>query len=103
MYRYLRTAKCLLIDSLRPKIFLTDIHISYLLCWPWDIDMWGELNNGRALSLFDLGRYGFYLRAGLLKGFLKYKIYALVARASVRYRHRIPTFGRLKMRTRLVF
>ena len=56
MYPYLRTAKCLISESFLPKMFVTEMHISYLLGWPWDIDRWGELNNGRALSLFNLER-----------------------------------------------
>ena len=103
MYPYIRTAKCFLFDSLRPKISLTDTHISYLICWPWDIDMWGELNNGRALSLFDLGRYAHSIRAGLFSGYFKHKIHMTVAGVSIRYRHRINTFQRLEMRTRIIF
>jgi acyl-CoA thioesterase FadM len=103
MYPYIRTVKSFLFDSLRTKISLTDTHISNLICWPWDIDMWGELNNGRALSLFDLGRYGLSLRAGLFSGYFKHKIHMTVAGVSIRYRHRINTFRRLEMRTRVIF
>ena len=103
MYPYIRTAKSFLFDSLCTKISLTDTHISNLICWPWDIDMWGELNNGRALSLLDLGRYAHSLRAGLFSGYLKHKIHMTVAGVSIRYRHRINTFQRLEMRTRIIF
>ena len=65
--------------------------------------MWGELNNGRTLSLFDLGRYGLSLRAGLFSGYFKHKIHMTVAGVSIRYRHRITTFQRLEMRTRIIF
>src|SRR3712207_8112527 len=26
-------------------------HESHHVCWPWDLDVFGELNNGRALTL----------------------------------------------------
>ena len=103
MYPYIRTAKSFLFDSLRPKISLIETHRSYLFCWPLDIDMWGELNNGRALSLFDFGRFGLYLRAGLFSGFFKHKMHMTVAGVSIRYRYRINTFQRLEMRTRIIF
>ena len=103
MYPYIRTAKSFLVDSFRSKISFSDTHISYLICWPWDIDMWGELNNGRVLSLFDLGRHGFSLRAGLFSGYFRHKIHMPVAGVSVRYRHRIISFRRLEMRTRIIF
>ena len=65
--------------------------------------MWGELNNGRTLSLFDLGRYGLSLRVGLFSGYFKHKIHMTVTGVSIRYRHRITTFQRLEMRTRIIF
>ena len=65
--------------------------------------MWGELNNGRALSLFDIGRYGFLIRSGLFSYYFKNKTSMTVAGLSVRYRHRVTTFQMLKMKTQIVF
>ena len=31
-------------------------HVSAHRIWPWDLDPFGELNNGRTLTMFDLGR-----------------------------------------------
>ena len=55
--------------------------------------MWGELNNGRALSLFDIGRYGLLARqSSILEFYLKYKMSFTVAGLSVRYRRRMRPF-----------
>ena len=62
MYPYVRSFNAFVFSKLKEKISLMEMHSSNYICWPWDIDMWGELNNGRALSLFDLGRYGFLSR-----------------------------------------
>ena len=50
-----------------PKLGLDEIHVSTHMCWPIDIDMFGELNNGRTLTLFDLGRLVMGHRVGLLR------------------------------------
>ena len=35
--------------------------------WPWDTDMYGELNNGRILTLMELGRWELAVESGLLR------------------------------------
>jgi acyl-CoA thioesterase FadM len=78
------------------------IHVSSHICWPWDLDLWRELNNGRTLTLFDLGRIPLARRTGIVKA-LKANGWGLtVAGASVRYRRRIRLFERVEMRSRAV-
>ena len=36
-------------------------------CRPWDLDMFMEMNNGRVLTLYDLGRFDLSIRTGLAK------------------------------------
>ena len=43
-----------------------EVHTSDHICWPWDLDVWMEMNNGRALTLYDLGRLPMFRRAGIL-------------------------------------
>lgn len=104
MYPFIRSANAFLFSKFRPKLRLTETHISHFICWPWDIDMWGELNNGRALSLFDIGRYGLLARQGsVLEFYLKYKMSFTVAGLSVRYRRRMRPFRLFEMKTRVIF
>ena len=56
MYPFIRMAKELLVFRNAPRLALGDTHISHHICWPWDLDVWMELNNGRTLTLYDLGR-----------------------------------------------
>ncbi|TDA89988.1 thioesterase family protein, partial [Halomonas marinisediminis] len=61
-----------------------------------------ELNNGRTLTLFDLGRIPLGQRAGLL-ALLKRERWGLtVAGSVVRYRRRVRMFDRIEMRSRLI-
>lgn len=79
-----------------------DTHVSHHICWPWDLDMWMELNNGRTLTLYDLGRIPLAKRAGLLDTLKAERWGLTVAGSSVRYRKRVRAFDRVEMRSRLV-
>ena len=61
--------------------------------------MFFELNNGRTLTLFDLGRTGFALRTGFLDLVRRRRWALTVAGTSIRYRRRIRVFDRFEMRT----
>jgi acyl-CoA thioesterase FadM len=64
--------------------------------------MFWEMNNGRILTLYDLGRFGLAQRIGT-DGTLRERGWGLVvAGSSVRYRARIRPFQRFELRTRLV-
>ena len=65
MYPFLRLAKGLWQARRQPPLPVTGTHVSHHLCWPWDLDPWVELNNGRTLTLYDLGRIPLGLRTGL--------------------------------------
>ncbi|WP_394197828.1 acyl-CoA thioesterase [Litoreibacter albidus] len=79
-----------------------DTHVSHHICWPWDLDLWRELNNGRTLTIYDLGRLPLAGRVGLIK-VLKANGWGLtMAGASVRYRRRVRMFDRIEMRSRAV-
>lgn len=76
-------------------------HVSHHRCWPWDLDPWIELNNGRTLTLYDLGRIPMAQRSGLL-GTLRREGWSItIAGNSVRYRRRIRVFERFAMLSRL--
>lgn len=100
MYPFIRMFKELYVFRKAPPLPITGTHVSHHRCWPWDIDFWMELNNGRTLTLFDLGRIPMAQRTGLIK-VLRDKNWGLtVAGSMVRYRRRIRPFERFEMRTR---
>ncbi|MEM1077973.1 MAG: thioesterase family protein [Pseudomonadota bacterium] len=102
MYPFLRLAYQVLRAWRMPPLNPTETHVSHHLCWPWDIDLWMELNNGRTLTLFDMGRIPMGQRAGLL-ALLRKKSWGLtIAGSVVRYRRRVRMFNRIEMRTRTI-
>ncbi|MEO0762213.1 MAG: acyl-CoA thioesterase, partial [Pseudomonadota bacterium] len=70
--------------------------------WPWDADVFMELNNGRHLTLFDVGRFHHGARLGLIPVLRREGWGLAVGGAWVQYRKRIRLFERFAIRTRLV-
>ncbi|SPJ23428.1 acyl-CoA thioesterase [Palleronia abyssalis] len=102
MYPILRFAKELFVHRSAPALGLFETHVSHHRIWPIDIDMWAELNNGRTLTLYDLGRLVLFNRVGVV-GFMRKKGWVgTVAGASVRYRRRVQMFHKVQMRSRIV-
>jgi acyl-CoA thioesterase FadM len=100
MYPVIRLAAQFLRFRHAPALPLTGTHVSRHMCLPWDIDLWMELNNGRTLTLYDLGRLPLARRAGLI-GAMKRRGWGLtMAGACVRYRRRIRMFEVVEMRSR---
>jgi acyl-CoA thioesterase FadM len=100
MYPIIRLIKELIVHGDAPDLPPTGTHVSQHICWPWDIDHFLELNNGRTLTLYDLGRYPLAKGAGLLRVLRKNRWGLTMAGASVRYRKRIALFDRFEMRSR---
>lgn len=101
MYPFFRLATTVMKARRRPRLAVGGESRLDLRVWLGDIDVYPELNNGRHLMLFDLGRVDLAVRTGLWDA-LRPRRWALVtAAASVRYRHRVPLFGRLTVRTRI--
>lgn len=100
MYPVARMAFQLWRHRADPSLGLFETHESRHLCWPWDLDVWGELNNGRTLTLYDLGRIPWFRRIGLDPALRREGWQVAVAGASVRWRRRVRAFDRLAMRTR---
>lgn len=100
MYPFLRLIKEVFKFRKAPQLGFGDVHISHHMCMPWDLDPWVELNNGRTLTLYDLGRIPLAARSGLLNVLKERRWGMTMAGACVRYRRRIRMFERIEMRSR---
>lgn len=100
MYPFGRMATELFRFRNAPPLGVFDTHVSYHRCWPWDLDPWRELNNGRTLTLYDLGRMPFAVRIGLAGVLKRHRWGITVAGNTTRYRRRVRMFDRFEMRTR---
>ncbi|UWQ91767.1 acyl-CoA thioesterase [Aliisedimentitalea scapharcae] len=102
MFPIVRLIKDLLVARRMPPLELTDTHVSRHICWPWDLDIWLELNNGRAMTLYDLGRSMNAQRVGLIGAISRRRWGMTMAGSTVRFRRRIRGFERFEMRSRAV-
>jgi acyl-CoA thioesterase FadM len=102
MYPFLRIAIEVMMARRAPRLGPFDAHVSHHTCWPWDLDPWRELNNGRTLTLYDLGRFPFSFRIGLDRALLANRWGMAVAGNTVRYRRRVRAFERFTTVTRLL-
>jgi acyl-CoA thioesterase FadM len=69
---------------------------------PNDLDLNLHLNNGRYLTIMDLGRIDFILRSGLLRSFLKNKWMPLIGGTLIRYRFSLRPFEKFDVVTKVV-
>jgi acyl-CoA thioesterase FadM len=102
MYPYLRLAKVLLLAHLRPTVEIGEQTELAMRVWPGDLDAYPEQNNGRHLTLMDLGRYDLAVRCGLYKVVKSRKWSFMIAGSSVRYRHRLRPFQSYRLCTKLL-
>ncbi len=103
MYPFVRMIKELIANRNAAPLPLTGTHVSQHRCWPWDIDIWAELNNGRTLTLYDMGRIPLAQRIGLISVLRQQGWGLTMAGVSVRYRRRIRTFEAFEMHSRALF
>ncbi|MGB8812223.1 MAG: acyl-CoA thioesterase [Paracoccaceae bacterium] len=102
MYPFARMFKELWKFRNAPALPITGTHISHHRCWPWDLDPWRELNNGRTLTIYDLGRIPLGQRTGLHKVLAANRWGMTVAGNTTRYRKRVRMFDRLEMHSRCI-
>ena len=94
MYPLLRFGREVAAARRAPRLAPLDAHVSTHRVWPWDLDPWWELNNGRTLTLYDLGRLPMAIRLGITDTLRAQGWGFTVAGNSVRYRRRIKLFHR---------
>lgn len=103
MFPFIRLFKDVYLASRQPRFSeLTQTHVSQHICWPHDLDVFLELNNGRALTLYDLGRSAMAVRAGLVAVIRREGWAMTMAGTHTRFRRRIHVMQRFEMRSRTV-
>jgi acyl-CoA thioesterase FadM len=100
MYPFLRLARVAAAARRRPPLALDQESELRLRCWPIDLDMFGEMNNGRVLTLCDLGRFDHFIRSGVLAASRRRGWGFAVAGVSARYRRRVRAFEPIRLLTR---
>ena len=105
MYPFLRLTKTI-INGIHQNLKgntldITDTSEIKLIANINDIDNYLEMNNGRILTLFDLGRTDFAIRTGLGKKLLEKRWGLVVAGSTIQYRKRVRAFDKVTIKTHL--
>ncbi len=69
--------------------------------WPSDLDFNGHMNNGRYLTLMDLGRADLVIRFGLARVALAQRWQPLVGGATIRFRRSLLPFQRYRLHSQV--
>ena len=73
-----------------------------LRVWPNDLDFNRHVNNGRYLSLADLGRIDWFLRTGLLQLALRRRALPVIGDAIAKFRRDLRVFQAFEIHSRIL-
>lgn len=102
MNLWLRLLKVVLLRLLRPyPLHPLGVSTLFFRVWPNDLDTNLHMNNGRYLTLMDLGRFDWIMRAGLLKHTWKKKWYPVLGACTIRFRRSLSLGQAFRLETRI--
>ena len=102
MNLYLRLFKVIVAGLFGQRIETLGESAITLRVWPNDLDFNLHMNNGRYLTLMDLGRLDLVVRAGLLGIAFRKGWMPVLASATIRFRRSLAPFQRFRLRTRVL-
>ncbi len=102
MYPYFRVFYTLQKAKLRPRMSWDETGILPMRVQLTDLDIYGEMNNARYLSIMEMGRWDIGVRTGLMDLMRQQKWLFTVAGCSIRYRKRLTALQKFEVHTKLV-
>jgi len=98
----MRLIATLLRSARAPRLGFLDESVLPMRVWPDDLDFNGHMNNGRYLTLMDLGRFDLLTRMGVSRAALKRRWRPMVGSAVIRFRRPLSAFQSFELRSRIV-
>jgi acyl-CoA thioesterase FadM len=103
MNLWLRLLTTLLLARRRGALVLpAGVSLLRFRVWPHDLDLSLHMNNGRYLTLMDLGRLDVMLRSRLWRAVARHRWTPIASAIKIRYRREMRLFDRFRLETRLV-
>lgn len=99
---FLRLIKIAIIALFTQRRRLLDTSVIHLRVWPNDLDLNVHMNNGRYLSLMDLGRVDVMFHSGAFRLWFKQGWQPLVAWSCCRHFKPLNLFQGFEIRTRIL-
>lgn len=91
----------LLTVRFRSRLHVLDDSVRPFIVWPNDLDLNLHMNNGRYLTVMDLGRFDLTFRTALGGLLFKRRWRPVVGAARITYRRSLDPFQRYELHTRL--
>ncbi|WP_227589896.1 thioesterase family protein [Demequina pelophila] len=88
--------------ALRPRLGLWDTAVTPFRVHATDLDVYAHMNNGRYLSILDLGRLDLMVRSGLWQRLKQAGWYPVVAGQTITYRRSLELGQRYDVHTAVV-
>ena len=103
MNLWLRLLRVLISGFWREKLNLPAdaSHLAFRV-WFHDLDTSLHMNNGRYLTMMDLGRLDLMIRSGLIKTAMQKKWTPIASSIAIRFKREVRLFGRFRMESRIV-
>ncbi len=70
--------------------------------WPHDLDLSVHMNNGRYLTLMDLGRLDILVRSGLWREVMRHHWTPIASAIAIRFQRELRPFQKFRLETRLL-
>jgi acyl-CoA thioesterase FadM len=102
MNLWLRLIKVVLRALFARRIGIFETSRITLRVWPNDLDFNGHVNNGRFLTLADLGRIDYMVRTGALGIARRHGALPIVADAMAKFRRDLRPFQRFTLESRVI-
>lgn len=102
MNLYFRLFYMFIASFLKPRVAhaLEETSLNFRV-WPNDLDLNGHMNNGRYLTVMDIGRMDFVLRFGMAGYVIRNGYIPVLSSASMRYRLPLLPFQKYRLTTRI--
>ena len=102
MYPWFRFIRAQVGAVIQPRVGLFDTTRVRLRIWPQDLDLNFHTNNGRYLTLADIGRLHWFVRTGISDAARRRRVYPVVGDAIARFRRDLKVFDAFDLDTRLL-
>ncbi|RED44670.1 thioesterase family protein [Aestuariispira insulae] len=102
MYPFIRLIKVLAKGWLGKRLEPDQTSVLHFRVWPNDLDTNIHMNNGRYLTMMDLGRFDLTIRMGLGKLVFRNKWMPVLSSSNIRYRRSLLPFAKYELHSRLL-
>lgn len=103
MHMFFRTVwHFLFIGRRGSKLRFADVGRTQFRVWPTDLDLLNHMNNGKYLSLMDIGRHDLMQRNGVLSLFTEQGWYPVVVNQTISYRKSLNPWMKFTMESRIL-